>query len=88
MGIIAFSILPPPTIRRYCTAGYFNAGAIPTTYRIPCLLYTSLGADGAVGIIKWKDNLIETVEDRYHGVVDVLKENRIPYYGHNLSYRW
>lgn len=40
----------------------------------------ALGADGAVGIIKWKDNLIETVEDRYHGVVDVLKENRIPYY--------
>ena len=23
----------------------------------------ALGADGAVGIIKWKDNLIETVED-------------------------
>ena len=35
MGIIAFSMLPPPTIRRYCTAGSFNAGAIPTTYRIP-----------------------------------------------------
>ena len=40
----------------------------------------ALGGKGAVGIIKWKDNLIETVEDRYRGVVDVLKENRITYY--------
>lgn len=40
----------------------------------------ALGGKGAVGIIKWKDNLIETVEDRYRGVVDVLKENGIVYY--------
>ncbi len=40
----------------------------------------ALGGKGAVGIIKWKDNLIETVEDRYRGVVDVLKENGIAYY--------
>lgn len=40
----------------------------------------ALGGKGAVGIIKWKDNLIETVEDRYRGATDVLKENRIPYY--------
>lgn len=40
----------------------------------------ALGGKGAVGIIKWKDNLIETVEDRYRGVIDVLKENNISYY--------
>ena len=40
----------------------------------------ALGGKGAVGIIKWKDNLIETVEDRYRGVADVLKENGIVYY--------
>lgn len=42
-----------------------------------------LNGQGSVGIIKWKDNLIETVEDRYEGVTDVLKERGIHFY--NLS---
>ena len=42
-----------------------------------------MNGQGSAGIIKWKDNLIETVEDRYFGAVDVFKEKGIPFY--NLS---
>lgn len=42
-----------------------------------------MNGQGNAGIIKWKDNLIETVEDRYFGAVDVFKEKGIPFY--NLS---
>ena len=36
-----------------------------------------MGGQGDVAIIKWKDNLIETVEERYQGAVDVLNATNI-----------
>lgn len=36
-----------------------------------------MGGKGEIAIIKWKDNLIETVEERYQGAVDVLKMTNI-----------
>lgn len=38
------------------------------------------GEKDFVGIIKWKDNLIETVEQRYAGATDVFREKGIPFY--------
>ncbi len=36
-----------------------------------------MGGAGEVAIIKWRDNLIETVEDRYRGAVDVMGKSGI-----------
>ena len=42
-----------------------------------------MGSSGKAAIIKWKDNLIETVEERYQGIMDVLSKTGIEVY--NIS---